>query len=126
MPEHDLAQRDHLRAPAQAGLRLVEIDRDNYVAVLRLGLPQAQRRLVASNASSIVQGYYQTEARFRAAYLNAEPVGFVMLYDPRKEDAIDSGQKNAFDPMGKVLDDGLVIWRLMIDHKRQGRVAAAV
>ena len=102
-------------------LRLVEIDRDNYVAVLRLGLPQAQRRFVASNAFSIVQGHYHPEAWFRAVYLNEEPVGFVMLYDPRKDAAIDSGQEGAFDPTGKVRDDGLFIWRLMIDHQQQGR-----
>lgn len=104
-------------------LRLVEITVDNYLEVLRLKVTEDQRTFVASNAVSLVQGHYHDTAWFRAIYEGEQPVGFVMLHDPRCEPAEVSDEKpdSDFDPAGKVADDSLFIWRLMIGDGHQGR-----
>lgn len=101
-------------APDQ-GLRLVAVDVGNYAKVMRLKVAESQRNFVANNAASIVQGHYHEGAWFRAAYLNDEAVGFVMLFDPR--DADPAGD----DPAETGWEDGLVIWRLMIGEEHQGK-----
>ena len=106
---------------AEDDLRLVEIDVHNYELVLRLKLAEGQQRFVASNAVSLVQGHYHDGAWFRAVYLGDEPVGFVMLHDPRDETVEREARGHSFDPEDKVPDDGLFIWRLMIDRAHQGR-----
>ena len=103
------------------GLRLVEIDLDNHLEILRLKVADGQGKFVASNAVSMVQGHYHDTAWFRAVYLEKEPVGFVMLYDPRKETANTAPERDGFNPEGKVPDDGLFIWRLMVDRTHQGK-----
>lgn len=96
-------------------LKLVVIDRDNYAPVLKLKVAEWQRGFVSSNAYSVAQGHYQREAWFRAVYLKGEPVGFVMLYDPRRATA-------AAGTEPELPTDGLFVWRLMIDadHQRKG------
>ncbi|WP_299400098.1 GNAT family N-acetyltransferase [Pelagibius sp.] len=111
-------------SPAEGdGLRLVEVTADNYLAVLRLEVTEEQRQFVASNAVSLVQGHYHDTAWFRAVYEGDQPVGFVKLHDPRCEPAEAQGDApdSDFDPAGKVADDSLFIWRLMIGEGHQGR-----
>ena len=91
-------------------LRLVAVDVENYAAVLRLKVAEAQRNFVASNAVSLVQGHYHEGAWFRAVYAGEDAVGFVMLHDPR------SGKLGDFDTQG-----ALFIWRLMIAEDHQGK-----
>lgn len=102
-------------------LKLVEIDVHNYGAVLRLKVEEGQGDFVASNAVSIVQGHYHRTAWFRAVYLSGEPVGFVMLYDPRNATDESVQQNGHATEEAKLPDDGLFIWRLMIDRAHQGR-----
>ncbi|NIA68730.1 GNAT family N-acetyltransferase [Pelagibius litoralis] len=96
-------------------LRLVEIDVDNYLAVLKLKLAEGQERFVADNAKSIVQGHYHEGAWFRAVCLDGEAVGFVMLHDLRNDDPVGA------DPGAADWQDGLFIWRLMIGQQHQGK-----
>ena len=108
-------------AGADDDLRLVEIDVENYPAVLRLKVAEGQQRFVASNAVSLAQGHYHPEAWFRAVYLNGEAVGFVMLYDPRRASAGRQADGSRSDLGDMVAGDGLFIWRLMIGAQHQGR-----
>ena len=110
--------------PAEGeSLRLVEITVDNYLAILRLKVTEEQRQFVAGNAVSLVQGHYHDTAWFRAVYEGDQPVGFVMLHDPRCEPAetVGDAPDSDFDPEGKIADDSLFIWRLMIADGHQGR-----
>jgi len=110
--------------PAEGdSLRLVEITVENYLPILRLKVSEEQRQFVANNAVSLVQGHYHDTAWFRAIYEGEKPVGFVMLHDPRYEpaEAADEQPDSDFDPAGKVAEDSLFIWRLMIGDSHQGR-----
>lgn len=81
---------------------LREITAENLQAVLALEVAPAQQSFVASNAVSLAEAHFSPHAWFRAIYAGETPVGFVMLY-------IDH-DKPEYD-----------IWRLMIDHRYQGR-----
>lgn len=81
---------------------LQEITEDDLDAVLALDVAEDQRHLVASNARSIAQAHYSKNAWFRAIYAGDEPVGFVML-------SLDANKPEYF------------LWRLMIDHRYQGK-----
>lgn len=83
-------------------VELREVSRENLDAVLNLEVGPAQRGFVASNAKSIAQAHFYADiAWFRAIYADDVPVGFVML---------------AFEP-----DKPPYLWRLMVDHRHQGR-----
>jgi len=110
---------------ADDGLRLVELDRGNFEAVLRLPLAARQRAFVVDNAFSVAQAHFQDSAWFRAVYLKSDglkssggdtPVGFVMLYDPRCGSEDDA----PYYPLSSVPTDGLFLWRLMIAESHQG------
>lgn len=98
-------------------LRLVEIDRGNYAAVLGVKTAANQRGFVAENAVSLVQGHYHDSAWFRAVYRDDTPVGFVMLHDPRRASEDDA----PFYPHSTVPQDGLFLWRLMVGEAFQGQ-----
>lgn len=86
-----------------AAVSLREVTRDTVRAVCRLQVAPGQEGLVASNAVSIAEAYFQPKAWFRAVYADEEMVGFVMLYeDPDKAE--------------------YYLWRLMIagGHQRRG------
>ena len=89
-------------------LRLVEIDRYNYLPVLDLRVSLEQESLVASNQYSLAQAYAQPECVPLALYAENKPVGFAMY-------ALDED------------DHQYWIYRLMIDqrhqHKGYGRAA---
>ena len=89
-------------------LRLVEIDRYNYLPVLDLRVSPEQESLVASNQYSLAQAYAQPECVPLALYAENKPVGFAMY-------ALDED------------DHQYWIYRLMIDqrhqHKGYGRAA---
>jgi len=44
-------------------------------------LPAGQRRMVAPNAVSIAEAYFEPRFWFRAIYAGEEPIGFLMLLD---------------------------------------------
>ena len=100
---------------AMAAITLREITADSVCAVCRLAVRPDQQGLVAPNAVSIAQATFEPAAWFRAVYADDEPVGFAMLYDPRRASA-------PRDP------DVAFLWRFMIDarYQRRGYGAAAL
>jgi diamine N-acetyltransferase len=81
---------------------LREVNNDNFWPVITLSVHEAQEKMVASNAMSIAQAYFNREiAWFRAIYADDEPVGFLMLED--------RAEKQEY-----------FLWRLMVDAKYQG------
>ena len=84
-----------------AVVTLREIAADTVRAICALRVAPAQERLVADNAVSIAQAYFEPAAWFRAIYADDEPVGFAMLYDPTRAAAPE-------DP------DICYLWRFMI------------
>ena len=83
-------------------VELVEITADTLREVLLLDVEESQRDLVASNAVSIAQAYFDDQAWFRAIHGDGQAVGFVMLRDQP-----DAGFS--------------YVWRFMIDHRFQNR-----
>jgi diamine N-acetyltransferase len=82
---------------------LREITGDTVRAICRLSdtLSEAQSKMVAPNAVSIAQAYFEKYAWFRAIYADDTPVGFLMLYDnPDKPE--------------------YYLWRMMIADQYQG------
>ncbi|MEN6369050.1 MAG: GNAT family N-acetyltransferase [Thermotogota bacterium] len=67
----------------RAVVTLREVTADTVRAICKLSdtLLEHQKRMVASNAVSIAQAYFEPRAWFRAIYAEDTPVGFVMLYD---------------------------------------------
>jgi diamine N-acetyltransferase len=84
--------------------------------VCRLEVAPEQRHLVAPNAVSIAQAYFEPAAWFRAIHAAGELVGFAMLYDPTRSTMPDDGRENCW------------LWRFMIDsrYQRHGYGSAAL
>ena len=82
-------------------LRLVEIDRYNYLSVLDLSVSTEQKSFVASNQYSLAQAYVQPECVPLALYAENKPIGFAMY-------SLDEN------------DHQYWIYRLMIDQRYQG------
>jgi diamine N-acetyltransferase len=87
---------------------LREITASTVRAITDLTVAPAQRGFVASNAVSLAEALFNTEAWYRAIYLADEPVGFVMLYD-----------ETLREPPPEIPQ--IALWRLMIDARYQGR-----
>ncbi len=83
-------------------LRLVEIDRYNYLPVLELSVSEEQKKFVATNQYSLAQAYAQPECVPFALYAENKPVGFAMY-------CLDAD------------DHQYWIYRLMIDQRHQGK-----
>lgn len=71
----------------EATVSLREITGDTLRAVIKLSdtLTAPKKFMVAPNAVSIAQAYFEPKAWFRAVYADETPVGFVMLYDDPEE-----------------------------------------
>lgn len=87
---------------------LREITADTVIAVVRLAVADSQKGFVATNAVSLAQALFATEAWYRAVYCADELVGFVML-----EDESLRSPPPAEPQIG--------VWRFMIDERFQGR-----
>lgn len=81
-------------------ISLCEVTQENLDAILRLEVASPQRHLVAPNAVSIAEAYFEERAWFRAICVDDVPVGFMMLYQ-------DTGTPKYY------------LWRLMIDQQYQ-------
>jgi diamine N-acetyltransferase len=79
---------------------LREVTAGTVRAICRLEVSEEQKHLVAPNAVSIAQAYFEPKAWFRAIYADDTPVGFVMLYDDPDEPEY-------------------YLWRFMIDERYQ-------
>lgn len=107
--------------PAGSALDAVslrEITAETVREVCRLEVAPDQRDLVAPNAMSIAQAYFEPAAWFRAVCAGERVVGFAMLYDPTRTSEPDGGPETCY------------LWRFMIDHREQrkgyGRRALAL
>lgn len=87
---------------------LREITAHTVRAVTDLAVSPPQRRFVASNAVSLAQALFATEAWYRAIYVGEDLAGFVMLYDESlRTPPPDNAQVG--------------VWRFMVDARFQGR-----
>lgn len=94
---------------------LREITSETVREICRLSdtLTDPQNKMVAPNAVSIAQAYFEPNHWFRAIYAGERPVGFVMLYTGPEE-----------DDDGNVLNNGeprYYLWRYMIAAPEQGK-----
>jgi len=98
-----------------ASVTLREISADTVRDICALRVAPAQERLVAPNAVSIAQAYFEPAAWFRAIYAGDEPVGFAMLFDSTRAKAPEH-------------PDTCHLWRFMIaeQHQRHGYGGAAL
>ncbi len=83
-------------------LRLEQVDRHNFLAVINLSVSDEQKDFVASNLYSLAQAYVQEECVPLALYEGDEPVGFAMY-------CLDSDEHEYW------------IYRLMVDKRHQRR-----
>ena len=83
-----------------AEVTLREVTKATVRTIIDLEVAEDQRHLVAPNAVSIAQAYFEPKAWFRAIYAGDEPVGFIMLFD---------------DPDEPVY----YLWRMMLDARYQ-------
>jgi diamine N-acetyltransferase len=81
---------------------LREITKETLREVTKLDVGPDQQGLVAPNALSIAEAYFEPKAWFRAVYHGEEPAGFAMVWR---------------DPPERVF----YIWRFMIDARFQKR-----
>lgn len=84
-------------------MELREITGDNYQRILNLSTGKGQEKFVTANLYSLAHAWvFQKTARPYALYEGEEPVGFIMFdWRPEKK--------------------WVEIWRLMIDHRFQGK-----
>jgi diamine N-acetyltransferase len=102
-------------ASSGAAVTLREINAATVRAICKLRVTPAQESLVAHNAVSIAQAYFEPAAWFRAIHAGDEPVGFAMLYDPTRAVAPES-------------PGTCHLWRFMIaaEHQRKSHGGAAL
>jgi len=88
----------------------------NVDELIKLKTTEEQERFVASVPKSLAQASVRPAGRPLGLYANGEPVGFLLLWDARRDP----------DPAERA--DQLYIWRLMIDvrFQRQGHGQAAM
>lgn len=94
-------------APGGALFEVRPVRSDDVLPLVKLAVAAEQAKFVASNAVSLAQAAYKPPGRPLGLYAGSEPVGFLLLWDARRDPE---------DPA-----DQLYIWRLMIDQRFQGR-----
>jgi diamine N-acetyltransferase len=87
---------------AEVTLRQITAETVRAICQLSDTLEPPKKYMVAPNAVSIAQAYFEPKAWFRAVYAGETPVGFVMLYDDPDEPAY-------------------FLWRLMIAGHHHGK-----
>lgn len=85
----------------EAAVSLREITKDTLRPFLKMKVAESQNNMVASNAVSIAEAYFEKRAWFRGIYADETPVGFIMLYDDAEEPVY-------------------FLWRLMVAESFQG------
>lgn len=96
---------------ADSPVTLREITKENARAIMFLDVLPEQESLVAPNAVSIAQAYFQPEAWFRAIYADETPVGFAMLEDWSQVEAAEPALHNG--------ERYVYLWRFMVDARYQ-------
>jgi diamine N-acetyltransferase len=92
---------------AEVTLRQITADTVRAICKLSDTLLPPRKYMVAPNAVSIAQAYFEPKAWLRAVYADETPVGFVMLYD-------DPGDPPGHEPV-------YFLWRFMIAGPNQGK-----
>jgi diamine N-acetyltransferase len=87
-------------------LREVTAETVRTICKLSDTLSEAHKRMVAPNALSIAEAYFNQHAWFRAIYADDTPVGFIMLYIGPDDDEPDKTE--------------YFLWRFMIAGPYQG------
>ena len=87
---------------------LREITSATVRQVTALSVADSQRQFVATNAESLAEALFKTEAWFRAVYVQDDLAGFVMLFDERRRGEAPAKPR-------------IAIWRFMIDQRFQGQ-----
>jgi len=93
--------------PAAGDIEVRPVRDDDVLALVKLETTPEQAKFVASNAVSLAQAAYKAAGRPFGVYAGGEPVGFLLLWDGRRDDE---------EPA-----DELYVWRLMVDARHQGR-----
>lgn len=93
----------------QQVVSLREVTAETVREICTLDVGSGQRELVAPNAVSIAEAYFEPAAWFRAVYAGETPIGFAMLYDPTRTTKPEGGPDTCY------------LWRFMIDHRHQRR-----
>jgi diamine N-acetyltransferase len=86
----------------ESTVSLREVTQETVNSILNLRVAKGQEQFVASNAFSIAEAHFSSEAWFRAIYADETPVGFLMLSDQP-----DKGE--------------YFLWRFMVDVQHQGK-----
>jgi histidinol dehydrogenase len=97
-------------APADLGFEVRPVTDANVDELIKLATTPEQERFVASVPKSLAQAAYRSAGRPLGLYWQGVPVGFLLLWDSRR------------DPDLEDRADELYIWRLMVDARfqRQG------
>jgi histidinol dehydrogenase len=80
---------------------------DDVLPLVKLKVAPEQESYVAPNAVSLAQAAYKPPGRPFGLYADGQPVGFLLLWDARRDPE---------DPA-----DQLYVWRLMVDARHQGQ-----
>jgi histidinol dehydrogenase len=94
-------------APAISSFEVRPVRSDDVIPLVKLAVAPDQTTFVAPNAVSLAQAAYKPPGRPFGLYADGQPVGFLLLWDARR------------DPDEPA--DQLYIWRLMVDARFQGR-----
>ena len=96
-------------------ISLRPVDQGNYRACIELSVDPTQERFVASNVQSLADAYvWRDGAEPYAVYADEEVVGFALLYPLTEGEA-------AYPIPADAAVRGLILVRLMIDARCQGR-----
>lgn len=87
---------------AEVTLRKITADTVREICKLSDTLTPPRKYMVAPNAVSIAEAYFNEHAWFRAIYADEAPIGFLMLYDDPKE-------------------QDYFLWRLMVAGPHHGK-----
>ena len=112
MPEHTEKLDANMSAVSKSSIvTLREITKESVRLISLLDVAPGQEGLVAPNAFSIAQAYFQPEAWFRGIYADDTPVGFVMLEDWPQ---VAGRQPELYEGAPYI-----ALWRFMIDQRFQ-------
>lgn len=88
-------------------LEVRPVTSDDVLPLVKLKVAPEQESYVAPNAVSLAQAAYKPPGRPFGLYADGQPVGFLLLWDARR------------DPEEPA--DQLYVWRLMVDARYQGQ-----
>lgn len=94
--------------PTSQSVNLREITSETVIPVVKLTVADSQKGFVATNAVSLAQALFASEAWYRAIYADDEVVGFVMLEDTSLR-----------SPPPE--NPNVSLWRFMVDERFQGK-----